>query len=332
MANQPQSTSSNHNFSKASKDRAPPKRNKKAKYSKPPKVARKAKLDNQQSKLINKLSKQVYSLQMSKYGSVQQNYHTLSEIIIPTGVQPLCLDLTDFTCHRPDNPNSQNGALVYQHVPGLVVPSTPSKWTIQPYEQNYYWNKQNKDQPDGGAYLAMSATYFVEIVGVNALDNTRVRFDVISQKPDAIVSNPGVSDNTLPNTLVHMKHLANPMGSASNRINPLYFRKYFSKTVFINSTKTDSNTKGTTANIIRFSFKIKPNKLCTQQDTNPTIGNLDPQPEIPRGNFGPYNVNATQPLWMLISTDDRTSIGDAVSVNMSRRIVWRDAGAGSASI
>lgn len=323
FGNQPQSTSSNHNQSKAARGK-PPRRNKKAKFSKPPPKARKAKVDNQQSSIINKLSKQVYSLQMSKYGKVQQNYHTLDEVLIPTSSSPLCLDLTDFTCNRPDNPSAPAGALVYQHIPGVGPPSTPSKWTKQPYEDNYYWKNQNQDQPDGGAYLAKSATYFVQIRGVNALDNTRIRFDVVSQKPNSIIGSASASNLFLPDTLTHMKHLAEPMGSASNRINPIYFRKYFSKTVFMNSTKTDGNTKGTTANIIRFSFKLKPNKLCTQQVTNPTVGNLDPALEIPRGNFGPYNVHACQPLWLIISTDDRTALGDAVEVNMSRRIVWAD--------
>ena len=324
FSNQPQSTTSNQNQSKQAAAKRPPKRNKKAKYTKPPKVAHKAKIDNSQSKLINRLSKQVYSLQMSKYGNVQQNYHTLRTALVPQSTQPLCLDLTDFTCNRPDGPAAAEGARVYQHV-GMGLPAEASVWSIVPYENNYYWNKQNKDQPDGGSYLAMSATYFIEVKGVNSLDNTRVRFDVISQKPNAIISTPSASDNVLPNTLVHMKHLATPMGASSNRINPIYFRKYFSKTVFVNSALGgETGTKGTTANIIRFSFKLKPNKLCTQQYTNPSVGNLDPQPEISRGNFGPYNVHASQPLWMVISTDDISPIGDAVSVNISRRIVWRD--------
>lgn len=323
MANQPQSTSSNYNQRNPQKGKLPS-RNKKAPKAKVPKVARKAKVDNKQSAIINKLSKQVYSLQMSKYGPLQQNYHTLHEILIPTSTQPLCLDLTDFTCRRPDGQQQPSlGARVYQHTGG-PVPFETSGWTTLPYENNYYWNKSNLNQVEGGQYLAKSCTYFVEVKGINSLDNTRVRFDVVAAKPNTNVTNPGATDNNLPNTLQYMKHLAEPMGARSNRINPVYFKKYMSKTVFINSTKSDSYTKGTTANIMRFSFKLNPNKLYTQQHVNPIIGGLDPQPEIPRGNFGPYSVSSTLPLWLIISTDDQNPLGDAVQVNMSRRVVWRD--------
>ncbi len=321
--NQPSSTGNNNNMRRYAL-KGKPKFNKKAKFPKKPKQAKKYQVDSSQSAIINKLSKQVFALQMSKYGKVQQNYHTLERSLIPTQQGPLCLDLTDFTCARPASPQGGSGAQIYQHVGGGSNPPV-SQWTIQPYTSNFYWKEQNKDQPDGGAYLAMSATYFVEVVGVNSLDNTRIRFDVISQKPEGILPNTVAgTTNVLPDTLGELKHLAQPMGSSSNRINPVYFRKYFAKTVFINSTKSDPNVKGTTANIMRFSFKIKPNKLCTQNLTNPSVGNLDPQPEVLSGNFGPANVHPCQPLWLLISTDDQSPLGDAVSVNMSRRILWRD--------
>ena len=329
--NQPSSTGSNYNVPKGASTKIP-KRNKKAKFRKVPKVAKKAKIDNQQSAIINKLSKQVHSLQMAKYGKVQQNYHTLRTALLPTGAKPCCLDLTDFTCYRTVTPGevgaTSDGAIVYQHTGGNL-PSEISKWTVVPYQDNYYWNVQNLDAPDGGAYLAMNATYFVEVQGINALDNTRVRFDVISQKASGIIDQPGAQLQVLPNTLKYMKHLAQPMGANSNRINPVYFKKYFSKTVFINSQPPSEQTTGfkthaTTANIIRFSFKLKPNKLCTQRKTNPTVSNIDPQNAEPRGNFGPYNVHPCQPLWLVISTDDQSTIGDAVQVNISRRIMWRD--------
>ncbi|AXH79056.1 MAG: hypothetical protein [Circular genetic element sp.] len=324
MANQPSSTSSNHNQSRQASTKIPS-RNKKAPKAKVPKVARKAKVDNKQSAIINKLSKQVYSLQMSKYGKVQQNYHTLRTRLIPTNTAPLCLDLTDFTCARPDGPQSGSGAQVFQHN-GSGNPPV-SEWSIQPYVDNFYWSRQNKDQPDTGSYLAMNCTYFVEVKGVNSLDNTRVRFDIVSQKPEGILptGGPAFEANVLPQTLGYMKHLAEPMGSTSNRINPTYFKKYMSKTVFINSAPANiSGVHPTTANIMRFSFKLKPNKLCTQNQTNPSVGNLDAQPEVLLGNFGPNQVHPCQPLWLIVSCDDQDALGDAVSVDISRRIVWRD--------
>ncbi len=327
--NQPSSTGNNNNYKSANKMRVP-KRNKKAKFTKPPRQQKKNQKDNQQSALINKLSKQVYSLQMSKYGKVQQNMHVMRRRLIVTNTTPCCLDLTDFTCNRPDDPASPEGAQVYQHTAGsLAEPVTD--WVTTPYDDNYYWQAQNKDQPDTGAYLAMSATYFVEIKGVNSLDDTRVRFDVISQKPNAIIpkipsAGQPLSVMCLPDTLEYFKHLAEPTSqTTSNRINPAYFRKYFSKTVYLNSQPANqSGVHPTTANTMRFSFKIKPNKVCSQRATNPIVGGVDPQEEINLGNFGPQNVHPCQPLWLIINTDDSSSLGDAVGISISRRIVWRD--------
>ena len=327
--NQPFSTGNNKDNWKKSSKAYVPKKNKKAKFQKAPKVAKKVQIDNKQSAIINKLSRQVYALQMAKYGKVQQNYHTMRQALVMTSSTPACLDLTDFTCNRAGDPAAPEGARIYQHSAGGVAEPT-TEWSIVPYQNNYYWQEQNNDQPDSGAYLAMSATYFVQVKGINSLDDTRVRFDVISQKPDAIIPKiPSAGDplavQCLPDTLIHFKHLATPMGGQSNRINPVYFRKYFSKTIYMNSQPANqSGVHPTTANTQRFSFKIKPNKVCTQRMTNPIVGGLDPTAEVGLGSFGPQNVHPSQPLWLIISTDDDSSLGDAVQVEISRRVVWRD--------
>jgi len=340
MANQPSSTGSNYNQMKSSKVRAP-KRGKLMKYRRYKKTGKPAqkRVDNKQTAMINSLTKKVYQLELSKYGKVQQNFHKLERALVPTNVQPLCLDLTDFTCVR----NIIFGGSVWQH--GLNPPinvSTASHW-IKAQSANYYWNNNNDDQPDGGAYLAKMATYFVEVKGDVALSNTRVRFDVISQKPNAAFPNSqNTVDQFLPDTLSDMKHLAE-FGTC-NRINPTYFKKYFSKTIYLNSSKLDRNRKGTTSNNIRFSFTIRPNKVVTQNETNPQVGggivadDTDPtlhdqQTEIDRGNFGPNNAQVTTPLWCIISTDDPKDPDPLppgqqphrVEVRIHRRIVWADA-------
>ena len=337
--NQPSSTGSNYNQMKSSKVK-PPRKGKKLKFRKYKRsgMSGQKRVDNKQTAMINSLTKKVYELELSKYGKVQQNFHKLEKVLKPSNTKPLCFDLTDFTCVR----NIINGGSVWQHNlnPPLNI-STASHW-VKAQSQNYYWNNNNDDQPDGGAYLAKLATYFVEVKGNLALSNTRVRFDVISQKPDALLPNSqSVIDQTLPDTLNDMKHLAD-FGTC-NRINPVYFRKYFTKTVYINSTKLDRNTKGTTSNIMRFSFTIRPNKVCIQNETNPQVGGgivaddndptiQDQQVEIDRGNFGPNNVPATQPLWCIISTDDTEDPDPLppgqqaknVEIRIHRRVVWAD--------
>ncbi len=330
--NQPMSTGSNYNVPKYNK-KSMPKKNNKIKLQ-GYKTHRKNKTDNFQSKIINKLSKQVYGLQMAQYGKVQQNFQALERALIPTGAQPCAMDLNDLTCIRGQQlPLNSQGAIVFQHTTGSGFNSA-SHWARPPPASNVYWADQNLDAVDTGAYLHLNSTYYVDVRGNRNLDNTRVRFDLIAQRPDAVLPREQLSSNpsTLPWTLGSMKHLAEPH---RNRINPTYFKKYFSKTVFINSQPSgDSGVKATTANIQRFSFTVRPKKLITQLETNPVIqdvpivdqdtGTIAEQEEILYGNFGPLNVPVTQPLWLVISTDDATSVNDAVEVRISRRCVWRD--------
>lgn len=357
-ANQPSSTSSNHNQSKDAQKRRPPKKNKKSRTYRSNK-----KTDKAQSAMINKLSKQVYKLQMASFGKVQQNFHSLTKSLIPTNTRPLCFDLTDFTCIRgpvtagtPDR--RRYGGHVYQHTGGTPQDRVSNWERNSVVLDNPYWKQENFDQPDTGAYLCMNCTYMVDITtyggGANqagavldtGINNARIRFDIIGQRPEGVLPNPSSGTGvpvsaTLPETLGHMKHLCEPH---LNRINPSYFKKYFSEVLYFNSSKT-SNVKGTTANKMRFSFKLKPNKICRQNQTNPQVGGsivqyddvlqIGQQVEIDGGNFGPLNVNPTQPLWCVISTDhihDNSSPArhPYFSVNISRRVVWRDELGGAA--
>ena len=295
-------------------------------------VSGQKRVDNKQTAQINKLTKQVYNLQMSKFGNVQQNYHALAEQLKPAATKPICFDMNDYTCER----GVVIGGLVYQHDPANVPPSEPvevTHWIRNDNGQNFYWQNQNEDQPDAGSYLAMDATYFFSIQGNRSLSDTRIRLDLIVQKED--VSFPSFATAAtqslaLPDTLQYMKHLCDPY---QNRINPTYFRKIMTKIVYINSSKTNAHVKGTTGNRMRFSVNVKPNRVMIQNETNPQTGGgvvafdsggTGEQQEYERGNFGPLNVPTTQPLWCIISTDDPNG-GDEVIVEVSRRVRWRDA-------
>ncbi len=338
--NQPMSSSSNHNTKRSR--RSVSKKGKKLQFQRYKKTGLSAakRVDNKQTAAINKLSKQVFSLQMSKYGKVQQNYHNMVEVIKPTGTQPICFDMTDFTCERSGY--NQAGGSIYQYQAPNVAEVT--NWHRNDILlNNYYWENQNQDAPDTGSYLAMDATYFFEIKGNRNLTDTRIRIDIIAQKPGAVLPDAAGAATTslvLPATLGYFKHLTRPY---LNRINPSFFKKYLTKVIYINSSKTDPNVKGTTGNNMRFSLQIKPNKLCVQNETNPTIGgaifqnDTDPavppalEPEYAQGNFGPLNVPSEQPLWCMISSDDPAGGTQEVEVLVSRRIRWRDA-IGSAAI
>lgn len=328
--NQPMSSSGNRNVrTKASNYK--PRRGKGVAFRKYKKSGGEAqkRVDNQQTAQINKLTKQVYGLQMSKFGKTQQNYHALAEQLKPTATKPCCFDMNDFTCER----GVVLGGRVYQHDATLPDPTNEvTHWIRNASGENYYWSNQNEDQPDGGGYLNMDATYFFSLRGDRALSDTRIRIDLIVQKPNTSFpsfATAGTQSLALPDTLGYMKHLCDPY---QNRINPSHFRKIMTKVVYINSSKLNPNVKGTTGNRMRFSINIKANRIMIQNETNPQVGGgivafdngtTGEQIEYDRGNFGPLNVPITQPLWCIISTDDPSG-GDELIVEVSRRIRWKD--------
>lgn len=337
MANQPMSSRGNLNV-RSKESNSKPKKGKKLPFSKYKKtgVSAQKRVDNAQTAKINTLTKQVYNLQMSKFGSVQQNYHQLAEVLKPTDQNPLCFDMNDFTCER----GVVVGGLTYQHVAGAPDdPVAVTHWQRPTTADNYYWQNQNEDQPDGGSYLAMDSTYFFSVSGNRALSDTRIRFDIIVQKPGTTLADSGVTpfdSLVLPDTLSQMKHLTDPY---QNRINPTYFKKIKTKIVYINSTKNNQYVKGTTGNRMRFSLTFRQNRVMIQNETNPQVGGgvvaydsggTGEQIEYAQGNFGPLNVPSTQPMWCIISSDDPAG-GDEVLIEVSRRIRWRDA-LGSAAI
>jgi len=179
----------------------------------------------------------------------------------------------------------------------------------------------NRDIVDTGKYLPVQVNYRIRVEGISSLDNTRVRLDVFQAKSRAVIQSSTTADQQLlPTGLQHLNNMANP---TLNRLNSVFFKKYLSKQVFINSTKTDADTKGTTGNIKYIYFSVRPKRLRTQGETNPATPQ-DETPEVANGNWGPLNVPIDEPLWALLSTDDRTSIGDSVRVTMSRTCIWRD--------
>lgn len=290
----------------------------------PRKVAPKPKKDTksgvrQNAESVHKLALAVKKLQMSQYGGIQKNVQNSNNSLYPTAQYPLLFDCTDFTCYRNYGVVNQQGCRVYQY--GVGGLSAVGGWNIQDFLGNPYHERENYDQVDTGRFLPISVKYTIRIEGVRSLDNTRIRLDVFQARSKSIVQSSVASGQVLlPTGLIHLDNMADP---TQNRLSSVYFKKYFTKQVFINSTKTDPDTKGTTGNIKYISFMIRPKKPRTQAQTEPN-NPQDADPEITEGNYGPLNVPVDQPLWALISTDDRTALGDAVKIDMSRSCVWRD--------
>jgi len=276
------------------------------------------------SKAINDLSRDIKKLKMSQYGRVQQNFQIANNTVSPTAALPVLFDATDITCFRERGGQIfSQGCRMWQYNP-LGVLGNPGGFNIQDNLGNPFWENQNNDIVNGGCYFPTYIKYFFEISGNRSLDNTRVRVDFFSARTNTHIQSTSVADITrLPTALNHLSEMASPQ---ENRLNKVFFKRYITKTVFINSSKTDQYTKGTTSNIKRFNITLHPKKARYQADTTPDTKN---DPDVPAGlidtgTFGPYNVPAEAPLWCLISTDDLLATGDSVVVNISRICRWRD--------
>lgn len=275
---------------------------------------------------VVRLRRDVNYLKRSQHGSIQQNMQNSQVDMVPIATRPILTDLTDFTCFRestitPPLPTFQ-GAQFYQY-DSLGNLATTGGYDIQDYEDSPYWSNQNLDRVDTGKYLPVMARYTVRVEGRNSLDNTRVRLQVFQAKAKALVPSNILNQTLiLPTGLQHLTNMADP---TLNRLNPVFFREYkkLGKTFFINSTKTDASTKGTTGNIMYYTFTIRPKKMKYQSLTAPYTPD-DQNPEAVDGNFGPLQISPESPLWLLISTDDATAVNDQVRVRVSRRVVWRD--------
>jgi len=275
---------------------------------------------------IADIKRDVRFLKMARFGSIQINFQKTDRTLIPIKTRPVLFDMMDFTCRRDAAPPApaSSGCLCYQYnVAGSAVQAA-STWHINStLAANPYWLGQNRDIPDTGKYLPVSAQYTFRIEGNPSLDNTRVRLQVFAVKSRTYVPNSVASNNlVLPTALNNLENMANPV---ENRLSRVHFKCYADKWVFLNSSKTNDDTKGTSANIKYKSIKVNPKRkhLRNQAVSNPETP-MDPDAEFPDGNYGPLNCPITEPLWCLISTDDESSLLDSVEVTISRRVVWRD--------
>lgn len=326
-ANQPSSTTSNQNLSKNIKNQ-----HKKPKLNKKIKSQNKRRTDKKQNKLINKLSDQVYQLQMAKYGKVQLNFQTMQEPLIPTSDYPITFNLNDISCKRTTAGGTPtfSGCRFYQADSSGHVQAISNVFKIN-VSNNIYWERLNKDGPDTGGYYLDSVRYFFNIKGRPNLDDTRVRIDIIAQKPgtlsaETVPNGPAgaLVPTILPYTLPYMSNL---VGGVKNRINGLHFKKYLTKTFYLNSQPAQTSAvHPTTSNSQNWSFTIRPNKPILQKSTYPIYTPGVTGATLIDSPYGPDNISShLTPLHCIISTDDITaSAGDQVNVTISRRCVFRD--------
>lgn len=279
---------------------------------------------------INRLTRQVKSLQMQRFGSVQRNFQ-LSNVMVPFATRPILTDIMDFSCRRP----STAGANFAQYDGGVPtnVLQTIGNWTPS---TNLYHADQNLDLPDTGKYLALSCHVTMRFQATPSVTDTRIRVDLFSIKGKGITSVPlGQPVFAMPNGLLQLNNLANP---ELNKLggNP-YIKVWSTKWLYLSSSRNAGPTPGAgaqnpgpavTGNSGYISFTIKPkggklrNQLITAPDTP------DDPTALTDGNWGPFNVPQDEPLYMIISCSDASALGppvaNTVSVQCSRTVRWRD--------
>jgi len=292
------------------------------------KKARKA-IDKSQSTAIMKLSKQVKSLQMSKYGKRQQNFQTVVSPLQPRDDRPIMFDLTDFTCQN--SALNAQGCRVFS-LDAAGIPSVITNWEVAQQIGNPFWQNQNLDIVDTGSFFPRYAKLTLKFTGRPNLVDTRIRVDLVSLKAAAFkANNPGDPTLVPPASLPYLQNLATP---TLNRISREYFHIYQTKFVYMNSAVGDpdvaNSVKGTTGNTKWITMEVRPKKARYQSRTFPIASTL--QPTVPQvepqfGAFGPTNSPIDQPLWVIISINNPggTDPGDtAVICTASRFVQWSD--------
>lgn len=297
------------------------------------------------AKAINRLSKSVTALTMGSYGKIQKNYQEVTALN-PLDSQPICFDATDFTARRTDSGGVElmPGCKVYQVDNTGTNITVQDKWKIAANTvNNPFWDATNADLVgDTGSYKPIQADYFFKIyAGRNRIDDAWVDIRLITLKPGAAAlvgapSSANFAERVLPRGLKFMKYLTD----GNNAINNDYFRTYRHMRIYLNSqtnitAPTPSTTAAqvgqtsTTGNSKFRNLTIRPKGVKQQLQSFPDPN--EPETIVNAGNDvqdGPYgfrNVPLTSPLWLLISTNDATTLdGDGVYLDIRRKVIWRD--------
>jgi len=247
----------------------------------------------------------------------------------PTNISPWILHVNDpgVGTHGPD---------VF-HVNNLLN-STPAIGNFQLWQDSEGFHEQDaQHHPNYPCYL-IGVDYQFKISGFT--QNTHIKIDVIRQKKmmGDFWEQRG-NGNFLPQTLKKLKNLA---GFSPNEINKEYFTVLQSRKIFLNSRGSSSihdaaldldgieNTvDATTRNekhchlYVPIKATLKPIKSGTAE----LFGDMDSD-----GMHNTFTYDKMHPLkniWILISTDDDTELGDSftgneVKVEIIRKCLWRD--------
>jgi len=199
--------------------------------------------------------------------------------------------------------------------------------------------------PNGPKLLLKEVDLQFKIHGF--LDDTRVRIDIIRQKKaiQGDIWNPQQGLSTfMPHIANGLKYLA---GFNSNEIPRDTFQVLQTRHVYLNSkgqanvadTAADRNTTDATTVPTKYChIKLRLNKVCKQLESslNESTGADNIEQDVhtedhtdSKGNYSFDNQHPLSNIWCVVSSDDATAIGsaltgDAVKVTVLRKCIWRD--------
>jgi len=255
---------------------------------------------------LRTLKRQVAANRRLAQGHLQRNLQKNSANLTPTASYPIAFQVANFG-------QGSNSAFFQVSTSGSV--GSVATWAAYDAVSNGFWANQNVDIPDTGQYRALYTNLKFRIKGHPNLDSTRVRIHILQPKTAALRFVTGSTQPlVLPLALSALSGLCD-----HNMINPTYFKVIATKSVLMNSAiQYDNNSadpqqlsNSTTANEKNLYFRISINRTMYQS--------------LSGTNFGPYNTSYGNQVWAIISTDDAiSSVGDAIHVDVTRQVVWRD--------
>ena len=250
-------------------------------------------------------------------------------------------------CFHVNNPgHGATGPYLWtpsNHTAGVIAGSTfnlDQLLATQGYSQEDALNA-----PDGPVLKLLNASFQIKLSGF--VEDTRCRILCVQQKRiDADFWSQRTAGMFLPQQLCNMKRLA---GFSPNDIDRRVFRVLADKRIYMNSkgssnlvdlNTNDNTVDGTTPPTRYCKINLRLNQVCRmlQKDgiNDDGDGDTDRHAHTKGGSDHPHNAiwafDNQHPLkntWIIISTDDESTLGatftgDAVGVQIIRKLTWQD--------
>lgn len=292
-----------------------------------PSVVKKTRVAVARKSTVMRNTRAIRSLRMTQHGSIQKGFHRISTHVTPIQRYPVLFNMLDFSVNHTNSAGTLVPSGPFFQYSGGILQSVATWDRAQFTNNNPFYLEEYSDSPDTGKILASYMDYHFAIEGDSALDETRVRLDIFYQRSNCLYARTAAAGSLLlPSSLNYFDNIATP---ELNQINPKYFKKIYTKVLYFNSrsseeTSLEDGKTQFTPNKRYVRFRMKPNRLIQQVLTNPPVQGTN-EAVLPNGSWGQLNTPLNQQLWCLISTDDQSAlVGDAVKVNVSRRVSWRD--------